>query len=181
MSKFHQLKRCLPIISLSSIFASTLYFSREARVLSIVLDPSLLGPNCAVLGPDLDDAASEEEVVVVLEVVEEDAPVVLGADEDEEAQGFGSGEVFVVPGGAAGPGLGVVALCACVHVRVHVCVHVCAHVCVCMRMCVRVHVCVCVYVCDYKRTFHERTSLVIWFLPGCCPIRAANGLFCNCC
>lgn len=46
-------------------------------------------------------------VVVVVLVEEEEAPVVLGADEVDEAQGLGRGEVFVVPGGAEGPGLGV--------------------------------------------------------------------------
>ena len=39
-------------------------------------------------------------------VVEEDVPVVLGADEPGEAHGFGRGDVFVVPCGAAGPGSG---------------------------------------------------------------------------
>ena len=47
---------------------------------------------------------------MVLVVVDEDVPVVRGTDEAElepgGAQGFGRGEVFVVPWGAAGPGLG---------------------------------------------------------------------------
>jgi len=76
-----------------------------------------LGPPGAVGAVvDVLEGVPVEGLAVVLGVLEEEDPVVLGADDDEdeeeeEAQGFGSGEVFVVPGGAAGPGLGVEACC----------------------------------------------------------------------